>query len=203
MPPAVPERIACTSVKDLRHALDPLRPLTEVPETEENWEKISRAIQTIGALTRGGATDLDAEYVKEIRSFSGMILNSMNSERTRLANVAVDLFTILAPPLGNKFEPLIPLFVPTLVKLLGRTNKVFVSRASAGLQSIISNCPHPRIIVELRIMVTDKSASLRVMVAAAIFQCLSEWDWSVLSFAAKVGEIESFIRSAGTDSNVE
>ncbi|KAG8747148.1 hypothetical protein FRC10_002197 [Ceratobasidium sp. 414] len=211
MPPAIPERIACASVRDLRHALDPLRPLTEQPETEENWEKISRAIQTIGALTRGGATDLDVEYVKEIRSFSGMLLTShakqlseqMNSERTRLANVAVDLLTTIAPPLGNKFEPLIPLFVPTLIKLLGRTNKVFLSRATAGLQSIISSCPHPRILVELRIMATDKSAGLRVIVAGAILQCLSEWDWSVSSFAAKVGEIESFIRSTGTDSNVE
>ncbi|KAG9125291.1 hypothetical protein FRC07_008212 [Ceratobasidium sp. 392] len=203
MPPAVPERIACASVKDLRRVLDPLRPLTEVPETEENWEKIARALQTIAALTRGGAADLDAEYVKEIRSFSGMILNSMNSERTRLANVAVDLFTVIAPPLGNRFEPLISIFVPTLIKLLGRTNKVFLSRATAGLQSIISNCPHPRILLELRIMVTDKSAGLRVIVAAAILQCLSEWDWSAPSFAAKVGEVESFIRSAGTDSNVE
>ncbi|KAG9077940.1 hypothetical protein FS749_010132, partial [Ceratobasidium sp. UAMH 11750] len=203
MPPAIPERIACTSARDLRHALDPLRSLTEQPETEENWEKISRAIQTIGALTRGGATDLDAEYIKEIRSFSGMILNSMNSERTRLANVAVDALAIIAPPLGNKFEPLISLFVPTLIKLLGRTNKVFVSRATAGLQSIISNCPHPRILIELRSMVTDKSAGLRVIVARALLQCLTEWDWSVSSFAAKIGEIESFIRSTGTDSNVE
>ncbi|QRV79497.1 CLASP amino-terminal protein [Ceratobasidium sp. AG-Ba] len=203
MPPAVPDRIACHAVKDLRYALDPLRPLLEQPETEENWEKISRAIQTIAALAKGGAAELDTEYVKEIRNFSGMILNSMNSERTRLANVAVDLFSVITPPLGNRFEPLLTLFIPTLIKLLGRTNKVFVSRATAGLNAIISNCPHPRILVELRIMSTDKSASLRVIVAGAILQCLSEWDWSTPAFANKVGEIENFIRSTGTDSNVE
>lgn len=127
----------------------------------------------------------------------------MNSERTRLANVAVDLFTVIAPPLGNKLEPLISIFIPTLIKLLGRTNKVFVSRAKAGLQAIISNCPHPRILIELRVMITDKSAPLRVIVAGAVLQCLSEWDWSMPSFAAKVGEIETVVRAVGTDSNVD
>ncbi|KAG9085340.1 hypothetical protein FRC06_003656 [Ceratobasidium sp. 370] len=52
-------------------------------------------------------------------------------------------------------------------------------------------------------MVTDKSAGMRVVVAGALLQCLSEWDWSISAFATKIGEIESFIRSAGTDSNVE
>lgn len=62
----------------MRYALDPLRPLMEQIETEENWDKISRAIQTIAALARGGAAELDAEYVKEIRSFSAMLLNSVS-----------------------------------------------------------------------------------------------------------------------------
>ncbi|CAE6448831.1 unnamed protein product [Rhizoctonia solani] len=203
MPPSVPDKIPCHTAKDLRYALDPLRPLQEQLETEENWDKITRAIQTIAALTRGGAAELDAEYVKEIRGFSTLILNSMNSERTRLANVAVDLFTVLAPPLGNRFEPFIGVFVPTLIKLLGRTNKVFVSRATAGLRSIISHCPHPRILVELRVMANDKSAPLRVLVAGAVLQCMSEWDWSVPALAAKAGDIETVIRALGTDSNVD
>ncbi|CAE6415508.1 hypothetical protein ACGC1H_007156 [Rhizoctonia solani] len=203
MPPAVPDKIPCHTAKDLRYALDPLRLFQEQAETEENWDKISRAIQTIAALTRGGAAELDAEYVKEIRGFSTMILNSMNSERTRLANIAVDLFTVIAPPLGNRFEPFIGVFVPTLIKLLGRTNKVFISRATAALRTIISHCPHPRILVELRIMANDKSASLRVLVAGAVLQCMTEWDWSIPSLAAKAGDIETVIRVMGTDSNVD
>ncbi|KAJ1304465.1 hypothetical protein OPQ81_005612 [Rhizoctonia solani] len=203
MPPSVPDKIPCHTAKDLRYALDPLRPLQEQLETEENWDKISRALQTIAALTRGGAADLDADYVKEIRGFSTLILNSMNSERTRLANIAVDLFTVIAPPLGHRFEPFIGVFVPTLIKLLGRTNKVFISRATAGLHSIISHCPHPRILVELRVMVNDKSAPLRVLVAGAVLQCMTEWDWTTPSLAAKAGDIETVIRVFGTDSNVD
>ncbi|KAG8715081.1 hypothetical protein FRC11_005850 [Ceratobasidium sp. 423] len=76
MPPSVPDKIPCHTAKDLRYALDPLRPLQEQPETEENWDKITRAIQTIAALTRGGAADIDTEYVKEVRGFSTLILNS-------------------------------------------------------------------------------------------------------------------------------
>ncbi|CAE6434260.1 unnamed protein product [Rhizoctonia solani] len=203
MPPTVPDKILCNTAKDLRYALDPLRPFQEQAETEENWDKITRAIQTIAALTRGGAVELDAEYVKEIRGFSTLILNSMNSERTRLANVAVDLFTVIAPPLGNRFEPFIGVFVPTLIKLLGRTNKVFVSRATAALRAIIYHCPHPRILVELRVVINEKSASLRVIVASAVLQCMTEWDWSIPSFAAKAGDIETVIRALGTDSNVD
>ncbi|KEP55440.1 CLASP amino-terminal protein [Rhizoctonia solani 123E] len=203
MPPAVPDKIPCHTAKDLRYALDPLRLFQEQAETEENWDKISRAIQTIAALTRGGAAEIDGEYVKEIRGFSALILNSMNSERTRLANIAVDLFTVIAPPLGNRFEPFIGVFVPTLIKLLGRTNKVFISRATAALRTIITHCPHPRILVELRIMASDKSAALRVLVAGAVLQCMTEWDWSIPSFAAKAGDIETVIRVMGTDSNVD
>ncbi|KAF8678378.1 CLASP N terminal [Rhizoctonia solani] len=203
MPPSVPDKIPCHSAKDLRYALDPLRPLQEQLETEENWDKISRAIQTIAALTRGGAAELDAEYIKEIRGFSTLILNSMNSERTRLANIAVDLFTVILPPLGSKFEPFIGVFVPPLIKLLGRTNKVFVSRATTGLHAIISHCPHPRILVELRVMVNDKSAPLRVLVAGAVLLCLTSWDWSIPTFAAKAGDVEIVIRTFGTDSNVD
>ncbi|CAE7210964.1 unnamed protein product [Rhizoctonia solani] len=196
-------KAACHTAKDLRYALDPLRQLQEQPETEENWDKISRAVQTIAALTRGGAAELESEYVKEIRGFSALILNSMNSERTRLANIAVDLFTVIMPPLGNRFEPFIGVFVPALVKLLGRTNKVFVSRATAALHAIISHCPHPRIFVELRVMASDKSASLRVLVAGAVLRCMTEWDWSTPSLAAKAGDIETVIRALGTDSNVD
>ncbi|CAE6403908.1 unnamed protein product [Rhizoctonia solani] len=203
MPPSVPDKIPCYTAKDLRYALDPLRPLQEQLETEENWDKISRAIQTIAALTRGGAAELDADFVKEIRGFSALILNSMNSERTRLANIAVDLFTVMVPPLGNRFEPFIGVFVPPLIKLLGRTNKVFVSRATAALHVIISHCPHPRILVELRVMVNEKSAPLRVLVAGAVLLCMTQWDWSIPSFAAKAGDIETIIRAFGTDSNVD
>ncbi|CAE6431343.1 unnamed protein product [Rhizoctonia solani] len=203
MPPSVPDKISCHTAKDLRYALDPHRSLQEQLETEENWDKISRAIQTIAALTRGGAAELDVEFIKEIRGFSALILNSMNSERTRLANIAVDLFTVIMPPLGHRFEPFIGVFVPTLIKLLGRTNKVFISRATAALHAIISHCPHPRILVELRVMVNDKSAPLRVLVAGAVLLCITQWDWSIPSFAAKAGDIEIVIRTFGTDSNVE
>lgn len=127
----------------------------------------------------------------------------MNSERTRLANIAVDLFTVLAPPLGSKFESLIGVFVPNLIRLLGRTNKVFIARATAGLHAIITHCPHPRLLVELRVMVTDKSAALRVLVGGAVLRCMTEWDWSVPSLASKAGDVETVIRAFGTDSNVD
>ncbi|KAF8757075.1 CLASP N terminal [Rhizoctonia solani] len=170
MPPSVPDKIPCHSAKDLRYALDPLRPLQEQLETEENWDKISRAIQTIAALTRGGAAELDAEYIKEIRGFSTLILNSMNSERTRLANIAVDLFTVILPH----------------------------SAANSSHLSSSSLAQRP-----LRVMVNDKSAPLRVLVAGAVLLCLTSWDWSIPTFAAKAGDVEIVIRTFGTDSNVD
>lgn len=39
-----------------------------LPETEDNWEKISRALQQLAALVRGGAYKLETELVAAIKT---------------------------------------------------------------------------------------------------------------------------------------
>jgi len=127
----------------------------------------------------------------------------MSSERTRLANTAVDFLFFTGPRLANKFESLIPFFIPVLLRLLGRVNKVFTAKGSQALFVILSNCHLPRLLVELHNVISDKSANLRLVASDGVLRCVTEWDWHSGPIRAKVELVEGVIRSTATDSNAD
>ncbi|KDQ21234.1 hypothetical protein BOTBODRAFT_196201 [Botryobasidium botryosum FD-172 SS1] len=123
---------------------------------------MQRALFRLTAVTRGGAYKLDPQFADGMRWLSKWINNCMLSERARLSGAATDLVTVFAPRLGTRFDPLMGIFVPTLLKLCARTNKLFITRAHTCLSRILETTRLTRVLPMLRDALGDKSQSLRL-----------------------------------------
>ncbi|KII86620.1 hypothetical protein PLICRDRAFT_699931 [Plicaturopsis crispa FD-325 SS-3] len=199
MPP-----IQCDSVSALKHALDPLRVTIALPETEDSWEKIAKAIATLTALCNdSGACDFPSELIPSMRALSRPVTNAMISERTRLSGSAIDLVSALASGLGSSFEPLLQLYMPTILGLCTRSNKVFLKRANACLLAVIEGTQLPSIIPYLLESVKDKSATLRLAATEGVLVCLNCYNPPDLEKEARAREVESIIRTTARDANVD
>ncbi|OAX40692.1 hypothetical protein K503DRAFT_659854, partial [Rhizopogon vinicolor AM-OR11-026] len=115
----------------------------------------------------------ETEMVAGIRSLSTPLNNAISSERSRLSAAAIELVSSLSAGLGPAFEPLIPLFFPTLLRLCARTNTVFTRRAKACIFNVIENTQSPLLLSYLTEYVNHKSTSLRLVAAKGVLACLN------------------------------
>ena len=124
----------------------------------------------------------------------------MSSERSRLSGAALDFLNIVAPRLSLKFEPLVSLLLPSVLRLSNRPNKVYVTRAEKSLMMIITYCPIPSVISHLLVACKEsKIATGRIAAVEGALRALNKWDWTQTPLKAKVGDIEEIIRLSGKD----
>lgn len=127
----------------------------------------------------------------------------MNSERTRLCGTALDMLTSVANGLGHDFDQLMPLFMPTLLNVCGRTNKVVINRARGVILSIIESTQLASILSFFVQNIKDKAATLRLVVAEGTLACLNSCNPPDLEKEARARDIEAIIRGSARDANPE
>lgn len=124
----------------------------------------------------------------------------MNSERTRLSAAALECITIIAPRIGPAFDTLVPLFMPHILRLSTRSNKVYVTRSQASMGLIIGYCHIPSIIPYLLIACKEsKIVTGRAVAIEGVLRCLNKWDWAQKDIRSRVGDIEEVIKVTGRD----
>ncbi|EJU04345.1 hypothetical protein DACRYDRAFT_42837, partial [Dacryopinax primogenitus] len=136
-----------------------------------------------------------------LRELSRAITNAMCSERTRLSATACDLLATIVPRLGDRFDSHLTLFMPEVLKLCTRTNKLFIARAQKTLGVIVTHTKLVSVIYYLREAVKDKSHTLRIAAADAVLLCLKDYEPKTLR--TKIEDIESIVGTTATDSNPE
>ncbi|TFK40166.1 clasp N-terminal domain-containing protein, partial [Crucibulum laeve] len=141
------------------------------------------------------------EIVSAMRTFYRPITNSMVSERTRLSGTAIDLVSTVARELGVSFEGLLPLFLPTLLNLCGRTNKVVLTRARACIVMIIESTQLSSVLPYFLQSLKEKSATLRLVAAEGTLTCLNCCNPPDLEKEARAKEVEAIIRATAKDAN--
>lgn len=170
-------------------------------ETEDTWNTIAEGISQLTMLCLNGGCNFVADLIHEIRFLSRPLNNAMKSERSRLSGTAIDLLSVLATELGPSFEPLVPAFLPTILGLCGRTNKVFTSRAKACILTMIEHTQLPCILKYLTDLAIHKSASSRLMAAEGVLACLNSFNPPDLERDARACAIEDFIKVTAGDAN--
>ncbi|CCM06366.1 uncharacterized protein FIBRA_08624 [Fibroporia radiculosa] len=180
-----------------------LREPISLPESEETWDAIGDALMRFAALSRGNGTKYPQETIVTLRSVSRSLCQAANSERSRLSGIALDLFSTLVSVMDRSFESLIPLFLPTLLALCARSNKVFVSRARSCLLSLIEHTRSPTILPYLAESSKDKTVSLRIAAAEGILACLNCFNPPDLEKEPRAREVEAIIRSTATDASAD
>ena len=188
---------------DLEYRLQPIREKIQVPETEESWDKISKAIASLSTLVQEEGSEYPTELAKFLRSFYRPLTSAAMSERTRLSAVAFELFKVSAESLGKSFTALIPLFLPTLLTLCTRPNQVVITRAKACIISIIESTYAPSILSFLADAIKDKAVSLRLAASECILVCLNTFNPPDLEKEARAKVIEGIIKSTATDASAD
>lgn len=138
--------------------------------------------------------------IAEIRSLSRPINNALNSERSRLSGSAINLIIALSTGLGRSFEPLLPIFIYTLLGLCARANKLFVTRAKACIITIIEYTRSSSILSYLAESVDHKSPSLRLAVAEGVLACLDTFN---PSDGARARRFEDIIKVITQDARAD
>lgn len=126
----------------------------------------------------------------------------MLSDRGRLSGVSTDLLQTFAPRLASHFYPLIHLYLPPLIRLLARPNKVYLKRAEKCLQTIIVHCPLPNILIHLRNGLDDKSDACKRASAIGVERAVLEWDHSIWNEKG-LEVLELCIRKMATDRDAD
>ncbi|KAF9500377.1 hypothetical protein BDN71DRAFT_1585905 [Pleurotus eryngii] len=186
-----------------RQVDDALGTALTTPETEETWDKIAKAIDSLAKLFEDGNYEDPSEGQAVMRMYSRPIINAMNSERGRLSGPAINLVGVAASILGTDFETILSTYLPPLLVLCGRTNKVVLNRARTCIRSIIENTQLPGILPILMHDAQDKSVTLRLVVAESILACLSILNPPDLEREVRAKEIESSIRFAANDASAD
>ncbi|KAG7095091.1 hypothetical protein E1B28_005878 [Marasmius oreades] len=180
--------------------LSAIRPKLIISETEETWDAIAAAISTLVNLIRNAMPD---EIIGALREFSRSLISALRSERTRLCGQAMELITAVSSELGMSFEPLLPIYLPVLLALCARANKVIVSRARTCVFSVIENTQLPAVLPYLLQNIKDKSTTLRLVAVESTIACLTGFDPSDLQKEARSQEIEAIIKIASRDANAD
>lgn len=180
-----------------------VRKKVTLKETEETWNVIAEGISHLITLCRNGGCDSVPDMVAGIRSLSRPLTSAMNSERSRLSGTAIDLVSALAIGLGSSFEPLVPLFMPALLGLCGRTNKIFTSRTKACILVLIEHTQLPCILNHLADLATHKSVFPRLTAAEGVLACLNCFNPPDLEKEARARIVEDFIKLTARDANAD
>ncbi|UTT96871.1 hypothetical protein NDA17_001067 [Ustilago hordei] len=193
-------KITMHSAKEVYEHLSDLSTNLHLPETEHTWQKIEQSLLHIQAITRGGATKWP-DFIPLLKENASPINDALLSERTKLSGTAGDLLNSIAPRLGDKFEPLVAVFVPTLLLICARTNKVAVKRAEKSLHLVVKHCRPTSVIAYLKEAIKDKGQGLRAVAARTLVLALEVTEKEKLG--RRVGDVEACVKSAATDSNPE
>ncbi|KIL68964.1 hypothetical protein M378DRAFT_40729, partial [Amanita muscaria Koide BX008] len=143
------------------------------------------------------------EFVSAMKELSRPLTSALNSERTRLSGPAIELIAAAAAGLGSDFEPLLPMFFPSLLSLCSRTNKVVLARAKACVLTIIQSTQLPSVLHHLLLHAKDKSSTLRLVVAEGTLACLTCFNPPDLEKEARAKDVESLIRITAKDAAAE
>lgn len=197
-------KIPCTSIDHFEFELSALASAIAPDETEDNWEKMERAILRFAGITRGGAYKLGAVYVEAVGSKGQgpKLVACMLSDRGKLSGVATDFLATMAPRLSSAFQPLVPIYAPVIIRLLARPNKVYLRRAERCLLTIITFCPCSNLLPHLLTGIEDKSDSCRQKSGAGIEKVMEEWDRDVIGTRG-IQELEGAMKKMATDKDPE
>jgi hypothetical protein len=107
--------------------------------------------------------------------------------------------------MGFKFEPLISLFIPAVIKITSRPSKVYLSRAQNCLKLFAAYCRSPLLVILLKDALTEKSVSARLVAIDALHDLLSTAvvDGLPKKTMKMVEDVEWIIKTSARDPNPE
>ncbi|KAF8322200.1 hypothetical protein DL93DRAFT_2205473 [Clavulina sp. PMI_390] len=203
-PPPVPERTPCNTLAEWNQRVSDAMLIIDQPETEENWDRMERAFLVLASVVRGGAYKLEDDFIPGVKTLGRATTSAMLSDRSKLSGMAIEFLTTVGVRMAAKFEPLVHLYIPAVLKLCARSGKIYVSRATNCLKIFAACCRVPPLVTLMKEYVTDKSQTLRFAVVDALHELLSTSIRDGLPRRGRwVEDVEFIIKATATDANPE
>ncbi|OAX39264.1 hypothetical protein K503DRAFT_865544 [Rhizopogon vinicolor AM-OR11-026] len=194
----------CSSQSTLKAAFEVVSRQVSLQETEESWSTIEQGILKLTECCNSYGYESVTEIIAGIRSLSRPLNSAISSKRTKLSGAAIKLVTDLLAGLGPAFEPLVSLFILSLLGHCSQTNKVLTRRAKACVFAMIRGTQSSSILPYLAESANHKSASLRLVAAEGVLvylNCVKPLDIENDSCHDRL--LEDVIKMTARDANVE
>ncbi|KXN65891.1 hypothetical protein CONCODRAFT_22430, partial [Conidiobolus coronatus NRRL 28638] len=101
------------------------------------------------------------------------LTNSLLTERTTLSLSAMSFVEALAKASNVNFGPYLELVMVPLLKITGKTNKVFVRKSAATINSIITHTKLPAIVPYLSSNLSSKNKQIRTYACEFLFNSMN------------------------------
>lgn len=132
--------LSIRSARDFEYMSQDMNRLFDGKETEQNWDQRRKAIIKMSRITHGNApVDYRVQYTSFIKSQLDAILKAVDSLRTNLSTVGLNLLQHVADHLGHSVDFMIDFIADTLITRSCNTAKVKRDAAIATFETIISN----------------------------------------------------------------
>ncbi|MBW0483597.1 hypothetical protein O181_023312 [Austropuccinia psidii MF-1] len=154
--------IFVSGARELESIFAKMLPAWEGKETEHNWQAREANLCTIRGMIKTNAhTQYPSEFILGLKSVSEGLLKSLGSLRTTLAVAACNVF-VEAGSLGIVLDPLLDIFLPTLLHMAAQTKKmVFQASGNAVTTLIKVTSYHTRVLQFLLVCVNEKTTQAR------------------------------------------
>ncbi|KAI9279490.1 clasp N terminal-domain-containing protein [Umbelopsis sp. AD052] len=162
--------ISISTEPELDREIKRICTLFQKKETEETWEQFDLALKNVSKWTKEGATSM-GNFIPAIKNLKEPIVKSLLTERSRLSGTTTDLLEQLAIHLKRSYEPLNDGFLPHIMKLFTRSNKLFVGRSIKCVSVIIQHAKIPRAIPQFCKAISKPDPNKQMRMGAA--QCLT------------------------------
>ncbi|KAJ8590443.1 hypothetical protein M405DRAFT_736837, partial [Rhizopogon salebrosus TDB-379] len=150
-----------------------------------------------------GGCEYPTDMLVGIRLLSKQLIRAINSGRCSLSGSATELLIVLSSGLGRSFAPLVPIFLPTVLGLCARANRLFITRAQACILAMIRGTQSPFILQCLADSVNHKLTSVRLVAAEGIHVYLHCFKIRAVNTETRARLVEAVIKSTALDENAD
>lgn len=125
-----------------------------------------------------------------------------------MSGSALEFLAAASAVAGPAFSACITLYLPVLVKLLARPNKIYVTRTCNCLVEIMHACRHPQILSFLAGGLDDKSATVRRSCVEMVLEALNGGKAGAMvmdkqALEKRLSCVEDTIRKGAVDKEVK
>ncbi|KAJ3375725.1 hypothetical protein GGF31_002929 [Allomyces arbusculus] len=161
------------STRDAQRHLDAIAADIAVKETEQTWEKMDAAIRKLKDLVPSCSAAQIAPFVRQNKA---RIEACLKTDRTRLSGSACELVLALAQSGSQQTASACELFVPALLALTSRTNRIFIQRSQAALLAVVAAGNPDHFVMRVCNEAKNKAKTTRFAVVEAVKVLITSHD---------------------------
>ncbi|KAJ3359836.1 hypothetical protein GGF32_008969 [Allomyces javanicus] len=159
--------------RDAQRHLDAIAADIAFKETEQTWEKMDAAIRKLKDLVPSYSAAQMAPFVRQNKA---RIEACLKTDRTRLSGSTCELVLALAQSGSQQTASACELFVPALLALTSRTNRIFVQRGQAALLAVVTAGNPDHFVMRVCNEAKNKAKTTRLAVVEAVKVLITSHD---------------------------